>query len=139
MGAWGHGPFENDTAMDFVGGLADGPADAVPDRLRTAMTVVLEADGYLESDEVEAALAAACLVTARIDASVPLDGSARKYLEELEFTPGDDLRDLASRVFVRALDPSDNEWYDVWADSGAFTKVEAAVSGYRRALAHGRS
>ncbi|MFD0688267.1 DUF4259 domain-containing protein [Actinomadura fibrosa] len=135
MGAWGYGPFESDAAMDFTGGLADRTARDVPGRLRAEMSAVLDRDGYLDGSEVESALAAACLVAARADPSVPIAGSARKYLEELDFIADDELRALAVRVFARAADPSDNEWYALWVDSGALDKAEAALAPYRAALA----
>ncbi|MDL4775502.1 MULTISPECIES: DUF4259 domain-containing protein [Thermomonosporaceae] len=139
MGAWGHGPFENDSAMDFVGDLADGPADAVPGGLRSAMTAMLDEDDYLDGSIVEDALAAACLVAARIDPSVLTDAGTKEYLDGMAFGTEDGLRDLAQRTITRALDPADNEWYDLWADGGAFTKVEAAIAPFRRAVAAGRS
>ncbi|MFC6882627.1 MULTISPECIES: DUF4259 domain-containing protein [Actinomadura] len=139
MGAWGHGPFENDSAMDFVGDLADGPAEEVPEGLRSAMADMLEAGDYLEGPDVEAAIAAACLVAARLEPSIKIGGSAGEYLEGMEFTPDEPLRELASRTFARALDPSDNEWYDLWADGGGFTKVQAAIAPFRKAVAHGRN
>lgn len=46
----------------------------------------------------------------------------------MAFGTEDGLRDLAQRTITRALDPADNEWYDLWADGGAFTKVEAAIA-----------
>ncbi|WP_067452700.1 DUF4259 domain-containing protein [Actinomadura macra] len=134
MGAWGQGPFDNDTAMDFVGGLTDRPPAEVPGALRSAMASVLDRDDYLDSDEIEEALAAACLVTARLAPSVPLTGSVRKYLADLEFGADPDLRDLAVRVFVRAFDPSDNEWYELWTDGGGPGKIEAALAPYRAAV-----
>lgn len=33
MGTWGHGPFENDDALDWVNELADGGAELVADTL----------------------------------------------------------------------------------------------------------
>ena len=95
------------------------------------MTSVLDRDDYLDSDEVEGALAAACLVAARIVPSVPLSASVRKYLEDLEFGADPDLRDLAVRVFARAFDPSDNEWYDLWTEDGDAGAIEAALAPYR--------
>lgn len=134
MGAWGHGPFENDAAMDLVGGLADGPSGEVPGGLRSAMTGILETAEYLDGHDVDQALAAACLVAARLDPSVPITGSARKYLEGMRFTVDDELRWLAVRVFARAIDPSDNEWHYLWTDGGSFGEVEEGLAPYRRTL-----
>lgn len=132
MGAWGTGPFENDAALDFLGDLADGPADAVTDGLRTAMVDVLGDQGYVEGPEMDAAIAAACLIAARIDPSVPLGVNAKAYFDRLTFTVDDRLREPAARVFARAFDASDNEWHDLWADDLA--EVEAGLAPYRTAV-----
>ncbi|WP_433334245.1 DUF4259 domain-containing protein [Spirillospora sp. CA-294931] len=131
MGAWGVGPFDNDAALDFAGGLADIPADTA-DGLAEAMSFVVETDDYIEGPEMDAALAAACFVAARMDPTVPITGSGRKYLDELEFTVDENLRALAAQVFVRALEPADNEWYSLWSDS--LPQVEAALAPYRAVI-----
>jgi hypothetical protein len=49
MGAWGHGSFANDSAMDWLGELREGD----PSLVHVALTAVAEAadDAYLEVDE----------------------------------------------------------------------------------------
>lgn len=62
MGAWGHGSFENDSAMDFVSEVADAPAgvgdDDNPGRLSLLMGCMLAAtvtqQSEAEEDEDEA-------------------------------------------------------------------------------------
>src|SRR6266849_7464272 len=62
MAAWGPGSFENDDAMDWVIGLAEGSGDAV---LREALTPVARTDGrYLEAPDCSIAIAAAEAVAA---------------------------------------------------------------------------
>jgi hypothetical protein len=69
VGAWGEGPFENDDAADFVGDLveAGGDAGAVLD---DALRVATEADGEVKGPEAALAVAAACIVAARVDPGV---------------------------------------------------------------------
>jgi hypothetical protein len=134
MGAWGTGPFDNDAALDFLGDLADGPADEVTDGLHTAMTEVVDEPDYLEGPDVDAAVAAACLIAARIDPSVPITVNGKAYLDRLAFTVDEGLRDLAARVFVRALDATDNEWRALWAESDALAEVKTALAPYHTAL-----
>lgn len=134
MGAWDHGPFDNDSALDFVGDLAKGPADGVTAGLRAAMEEVVTSTDYVEMPEMSAALAAACLVAARTDPSVPLGVVAKEYLDGLAFDADDELRALAARVFVRADDPADNEWHYLWADAGALDATGRAHAPYRRVL-----
>jgi hypothetical protein len=57
MGAWGHRTFENDSALDWLGDLAEGDPSLVGEALDVAAGSA--EDAYLEVDEASAALAAA--------------------------------------------------------------------------------
>ncbi|MGK5554520.1 DUF4259 domain-containing protein [Actinomadura kijaniata] len=133
MGAWGMGPFDNDSALDFLGGLSDRGGD-VTEGLREGMAAVVDARGYLDSDDVNGAVAAACLVAARIEPGVLDDPNGREYLGTLAFTVDAGMRELAGRVFARAFEPGDNEWYALWDDGGAIPKVADALAPYREVL-----
>ncbi|MEX1164617.1 MAG: DUF4259 domain-containing protein, partial [Nitriliruptor sp.] len=65
MGTWGAAPFDNDDALDLLGDLEEADDDAFLDALRDALAQV-DTDGYLECPEVSEAVAAACLVAARL-------------------------------------------------------------------------
>jgi hypothetical protein len=134
MGAWGFAPFENDASLDFCGDLLDGPEDSITAGLREAMTGILETDDYIDGPDMDAAIAAATLIAARTDPSVPIDVNGKDHLEQLRFTVDVDLRRLAARVFTRAFEPKDNEWYDLWADADALDKVEAAIAPFQAAV-----
>ncbi|MGI8333712.1 DUF4259 domain-containing protein [Actinomadura scrupuli] len=134
VGAWGAGPFENDDALDFVGDLTDEPVEQLRAGIRAAMTQVLDTSDYVECPEMDAAIAAACLVAARIDPSLQLDANGRHYLDQMPFQPDDELRTLAAGVFTRAFQPENNEWYELWAEStGHPTENEAALAPFRAA------
>lgn len=124
MGAWGHGPFDDDSALDFIGGLASKPGDAT-DTLRTTMTAVLDSTEYLDHSDVAAAIVAACLVADRLSPGLITDVNGRGYADRLEFTVSDELRKLAAQVFVRAFEPSDNEWFELWNEGDDMPKVRA--------------
>ncbi|GAA2118290.1 DUF4259 domain-containing protein [Actinomadura alba] len=134
MGAWGTGPMENDAALDFAGDLSDGPEDTVTAGLRTAMTGVLDTDDYIEGSDLDAAIAAAALVAARIDPAVPIGVNGRDHLGRSPFTVDADLRDLAARVFTRAFEPENNEWHELWSDGGSLDEVTAALAPFRAAV-----
>jgi hypothetical protein len=68
--------------MDFVGELPGEPSA----ELRAAMTEVVESDEYLDGRDMDAAIAAACLVAARADPSVTVDEDAGDYLGKMAFT-----------------------------------------------------
>jgi hypothetical protein len=40
-------------------------------------------------------------------------------------------------VFVRAFEPSDNEWYDLWEDAGALGEVERMLRAFREGVRGG--
>lgn len=60
MGAWGHGSFENDSAMDWLGQIVGGD----PSIVRAALEYVVVASGHIDVDDGSVALAAAELVAA---------------------------------------------------------------------------
>ena len=60
MGAWGHGSFQNDSAMDWLDELPGSDRAMV----REALERVVGASGYVEVDDGSAALAAAELIAA---------------------------------------------------------------------------
>ncbi|MCF2528061.1 DUF4259 domain-containing protein [Yinghuangia soli] len=134
MGAWGFGPFENDSALDFAGDLGDLPPESVVPALAAAMRDAATSDEYLEVDDIGNALAAACLVAGRVDPSVMTDPNGKDHLETLAFEADPELRRLARAAFARAFMPHDNEWYDLWDEAEALDKVRAAHEPYLLAL-----
>lgn len=135
MGTWGAAPFDNDDALDLLGDLEEADDDAFLDALRDALAQV-DTDGYLECPEVSEAVAAACLVAARLpDGPQPEDGTATALLSARPFDVDDPMRASALTALDRALEPGDNEWYELWEDADALDEVAAALAPYRSALA----
>jgi hypothetical protein len=104
MGAWGSGSFDNDSALDWLGDLADGDADL---RQTLEAAAGADADAYLEVDEASAAVAAAEIVAAG-------HGKGEDRLHEdahawLAAHPGlpDDLVSLAHRAVERVIAASE--------------------------------
>ncbi|WP_283133165.1 DUF4259 domain-containing protein [Rhizohabitans arisaemae] len=131
MGAWGYGPFDNDGALDGLGNL-NGSTD-----LERDMSAVMEAalkDDYVEGPEMSEAIAVACLIAAQY---LPAEENpnAAKWLADNPFEVTDDLRDLAHSTFERALDPQDNELYDLWEEGGSLDEWRAELAPYRQAIA----
>jgi hypothetical protein len=123
MGAWGAGHFENDDALDFVGGLTP---DAVEQQLRDAFAAVDLADGA----EVDATASSHALAAAEFVAA------ARGHLaddfphEAVGLTRGlmaADLRELAKNAVSRVLLSS--ELVELWAEADAPEEWNRAVSG----------
>lgn len=116
MGAWGHRSFENDSALDWLGDLADGGA-SVHDALEG---VLGSEEEYLEVDEGSSALAAAELVAAaRSQREDRLNDDARAWLATgAEAITAEDAR-LAARAVERVLDEETSELAQLWAEGDA--------------------
>ncbi|MFI0417468.1 DUF4259 domain-containing protein [Spongiactinospora sp. 9N601] len=135
MGTWDVGPFDNDTAADWCGDLNDAaPAERL-DMIRRALADAANADGYLDSREACAAIAAAAIVAAQRPGGPEIDD-----VYGPDFLTGGapidlptDLAPLAVRAIDRILG-DDSEWRDLWEDSGALPKAQAALAPIRAAL-----
>jgi hypothetical protein len=142
VGAWGHGPFDNDDALDFLGDLDAGrrgtfrwlPGRRMPRGLASALAAVTDADGYLDAGVVSTGVAAAALVAAAAGGPRPDTDVVAAWLDAHPFVPDDGLRAGSRAELDRAFEPADNEWYDLWADAGAVDDVRAALAPYRAAL-----
>ncbi len=119
MGAWGHRPFDNDDAADWVWELESAEDDRV---LEATLRVVAHAsaDAYVESDEAARAVAAAELVAAALDgdrgeliAGGPYAEGALAWTEK----NGGRVRGELVPLALRARDES--EARDLWDEAGA--------------------
>jgi hypothetical protein len=58
----------------------------------------------------------------------------QSWLESVRAAPPDHLRSEAARVFSRALEPEDNEWYELWAEADLVHEVRQQLLPYSSAL-----
>lgn len=129
MGAWGERPFQNDSALDWLGEL-----DEVED-LRATLASVAEADDYVEVDDGSAAIAAAEIVAAARDGKLDrLTGDARAWLSRHAKQFADSDRALAVRAVERVLGP-DSELADLWDEGGTDNEWRRDVAGLVARLA----
>jgi hypothetical protein len=115
MGTWGVGPFDNDEAADWLGGLASVDDDAL---LHEALDEVAGAGAgeYVDTAWAAPALAAAELVAAaRGRAGPELPDEARGWLERHPGVVSDEHVGLARQAVQRVLDSS--ELRDLWEES----------------------
>jgi hypothetical protein len=130
MGAWGAGSFENDDAMDWTVGLAEGSGDAV---LREALTPVATTDDrYLEAPDCSIAIAAAeAVAAARGHPNVSLpDEVVRWVRNKPDLTV--DLVVLARSAVDRIAGKS--ELRDLWDESDSAEAWRAAMTDLRARL-----
>jgi hypothetical protein len=145
VNAWGEGPFDNADAADFVGDLTDA-GDSAGQVLEEALRAAAS-DGA-GVGELSRAVAAACMVAARLEPGVlsapfgTVDGAPGEepdeelgeWLASAPFEVTDALRRLAHFALERVIQPDGNEWYSERARAGAAERVTAALMPYRAAL-----
>ena len=127
MGATGSGPFENDDALDFLGGLEDLPREQRPAAVLAALETV-------EAPQMCEAVAGAAAVGASVN---PAAAQGEPYLpqwliDEPLPTGDQELVEKSRQVLRRAVRSHDNEWWELWVEAGLGDDVTASC---RRALA----
>jgi hypothetical protein len=114
MGAWGHGSFENDSALEWVEkAFKPGGAAAVEAALRYA--VESPEDAYLDIDEASAVVAAAEFVAAARDGDLSKLGSVRNdFSAHRQSLTSPHLLPLARRALEHVLRKS--ELQELWTE-----------------------
>ncbi|MEG3636345.1 DUF4259 domain-containing protein [Micromonospora palythoicola] len=136
MGTWDSGPFDNDTAADWCGELADAHAAQRPVLVRAALNRAAVEQDYLDADVACEAIAAAAIVAAHLPGGPPVTSP---YAPDV-LRDGDrlDLPDEVSALAATALDrimAADSEWRDLWQEaSGDDNPAFVVVRELRRAL-----
>jgi len=133
MGAWGHGSFENDDALDWVSNDFEGSDDlsAVAEALRTVAD--FGADDYLELPEAGAALAAAEVLAAvlgRPSPALPPDVAA--WVADHHADDADALVPVALRAVERV--ERNSEMQELWDDTGDASPWRACVADLKARL-----
>ena len=134
MGAIGSGPFENDDALDFLGELADLPAQDRGHRVLEALDTVLLSTGYVQAPQMCEAVAGAAAVGASVNPGAAVgERNLPGWLAASPLPTGDEeLREKARQVLRRVVRSQDNEWWTLWDEAGLADDVTASC---RRALA----
>lgn len=136
MGAWAEGPFDNDDAADFCGDLQDSSnPDAAGSDLDRALAVG-SVDGYIETSDMNAGIAAAAIVAVLAGAAVPASSYAptAEWLALMRPLAIPTRRAAAARVFDRAFEPDENEWFELWHEASAIDDVHRALASFMSAL-----
>ncbi|MFI7284633.1 DUF4259 domain-containing protein [Micromonospora chersina] len=135
MGAWGEGPFDNDSAADWCSELHDAHPSERGRMVRAALATAASNSGYLDLGDAAPAIAAAAIVAARLPDGPPIASAyAPDFLlagESLELD--EDLPELAIAALGRILD-EDSEWRELWGEAGAtafpqIDRIRAVLSG----------
>jgi hypothetical protein len=136
VGAWGEGPFDNDTAADWCADLDGAPPETRVPMIRAALDAAVEAGEYLEVDVASPAVAAAAIVASMRPGAPPVDSVyAPGFLADgVVLALPDDLPALALRALDRVTG-DDSEWRELWEEAGSYEAAAATVEPLRAALA----
>jgi len=132
MGTWGHGNFENDSALDWVGDFEEKPHK---DFLEKSMRAVLTPN-YIDADDASVALAA-------LEVVAWANGKPAKDFPNLNISlkPGD-LRPTFDKDFYatcnKAVDtvmrPTNNEMMELWEASGELDEWRKVLEDLRKRI-----
>ncbi|MCB1022456.1 MAG: DUF4259 domain-containing protein [Acidobacteria bacterium] len=114
MGAWGTGNFENDDALDLLGGLAPGEAEPLEKLFDAACSAGMEGKQIDASTAAQALAAAELVCAARGHASDDLPDDAIPLVKALK-KPAPDLVEKAISAVSYAL--AHSELVELWAES----------------------
>src|SRR5260370_34509219 len=127
MSRWDWGPFDNDTAADFVGELDDAPESERIDMIHDALAAAGSRDSYVDGFRAQVALAAAALVARNLPGGEEFQ--SRHYGPANRIPPiPEDLVPLAAEV-VDCLLNGEN---DVTMDLSASGKPDTWIAATRR-------
>ena len=130
MGTWGIGTFENDDASDWVYDLEKATG---LDLLRSTLTALTNAKGYLEAPTCVNALAAGEVVAALVGKpGSDLPDGVTNWVTANAHLQGSELRRTAVAAIDRIL--GDSELKELWAEIGEAEAWEAAVRDLRARL-----
>ena len=131
MGAWGAGSFDNDDAMDWVSGLAEGSGDKA---LREALAPFASTDdSYVEAPTCSIAIAAAeTVAAARGHPSASSPDEVTGWVKKRPVVTTD-LATLARAAVDRIARKS--ELKELWDESDSAEDWRTAMSDLRRRLA----
>jgi alpha-glucosidase len=136
MGTWGSGPFDSDTAEDFLDEMKEQPVPRRLEVVERTLRAAIEAGGSSTSSVLpEEVMAAAAVVAANIPAGYSLPWneeypSITKWLEK-------PVAPLLARSAIQALEstlPADGWFWRSWVDAGEREEAQAAIDSLRAVL-----
>jgi len=116
------GPFDDDTALDFVDALRDLPLSTIQSVLERALRTVASEDGYVEYASAVEAVACAALLAGQCD-----DDLVRAWLSTVPLDVTRESAELALRAIDRVHSTGSHLW-ELRADAGLVRESRAAVS-----------
>lgn len=132
MGAWGAGPFDNDSAGDFVAEMTH--REDSNEGVVEALQRVLDSEDYLEVDDGGAAIAAAELVAAALGRGITMPKYTVLLVERLRPRADAGLARLAARAVERVLG-EESEVRELWEENGPDNEWRPFMASLQERLA----
>lgn len=125
MGAWGHGNFENDAALDFIYFLDRHESIS---EIESALQAVVNIEGYLDADYASCALAAGeAVALLRGKPAESLPENLIQWHQKHNYSADDALVKQAIQAVEKVL--ADSELRELWSDAEAlFEEWKQAVN-----------
>jgi hypothetical protein len=135
MGAWGVGPFENDSALDWRDDLQRCAPDKRVELIRDAfMAVVGQGDSYLDSDFAVEAIAAAAVLASQLPGGPTVASLGADFVAAGGgFDVPGDLPPLALRALDRVV-AEKSEWRSLWAEADMLDELAGVLAPIRAVL-----
>jgi hypothetical protein len=135
MGAWGLGPFDNDTACDWGYELDEAIQGERPAVLRKALAAAADETGFLGYTEAAEAVAAAAIVAAHRPGGPALDPVYSPDCLRAD-GPSDipvELVGLSNRALDRVI-AEGSHWRELWEEVNRLDEATAVLALIRTAL-----
>lgn len=131
MGAWGHGPFENDDALDWLAEL-ENARDWGP--IARAFEFLQADSGYTEAPTCSEAIAAAAVVANGCKPSnSACPDEVSQFLADVPIPPPREIQDNAVRALHEIVTHS--ELRDLWEETDDFQNWRLALESLRSCIA----
>jgi uncharacterized protein DUF4259 len=132
MGTWDFGPFDNDTAADFVADIDEASGREQLVKLRAALVAVEGSVDRIDAPDVEVAVAAAALVARDLEGGEEFKSSNYGRVRKLPSIPNDVI--LLAHDAVARIISSENDVKDYWDSIGDTGKWHSMLQRLRMVL-----
>ena len=134
MSTWGMGPFDNDSAADFVGDFDEMGAADPRATLHGALTEVLHASGWIRGSVAQRALASAAIIAATLPSGYEYTRHAAEGDIPRQYEP--EFIDLAVDAIHRIVNDGNDVRSD-WEDRGMQSEWRTSMDRLLAALGFG--
>ncbi|SDT06974.1 protein of unknown function [Microlunatus soli] len=138
MGAWGTGPFDDDSAMDWAYGLDEADLSTRRRLIDDALRAAVSCDDYVEQPVAAEAIAAAAVVAQLWGGVVPEWSGPRFLVQGERLEIDEESAELAARALDRVV-ADGSEWRELWEEAGELDDARSMLCDLKSRLSRTRS